>query len=198
MENQLISMIVYPVFVNDCDKIDSKRILRGEEIMLKDKNAKNFIFAVIFLITAVEAYFGYKAYIDYVGIYQVGIFLPLMFQPDAYKTLFIKEKAFHKLRIVIAVLISFILPIIIYFTLPSYTYIEGKMKVEQYFGQNKNISFNYYSMGKNSIPLSNNPKQLFVSNRAYYYEVASEDGNKYFFIVSPLTGELIQLSKRFW
>lgn len=128
----------------------------------------------------------------------MGIFLPLMFQPDVYKTLFTKEKAHYKLRIVIAVLISFILPITIYFTLPSYTYIEGKMKVEQYFGQNKNISFYFYSMGKNSIPLSNNPKQLFVSNRAYYYGVTSEEGNEYFFIVNPLTGELIQLSKRFW
>ncbi|MEG0772048.1 hypothetical protein [Clostridium sp.] len=192
------SMIVYPVFTKACDKIDSKRNLRGEEIMLKDKKAKNFIFIVIILVTAVEAYFGYKVYIDYVGIYQVGIFMPFILQPDVYKTLFIKEKVFYKLRIVIAVLISFILPVTIYFTLPNYTYIEGKLKVEQHFGQNKNISFNYYSMGKNSIPLSNNPKQLFVSNRAYYYEVASEEGIKYFFIVNPLTGELIQLSKRFW
>lgn len=166
--------------------------------MLKNKKQKYIIVAAIILITLLEIYFGYKVFVDYVGVYQVGIFMPFVLQPFVYQALFIKEKSFYKLRIGIVVLISIILPIIIYFTLPNYTYDKGKAMVEQYLGQNENISFNDYSLSKKSIPTVNNPKQLFVSNRVYYYEIISEDSNKSFFIINPLTGELKQLSQSYW
>jgi len=130
------------------------------------------------------------------GIYQVQIFLPLILQPFVYKRIFSKELSYFKLRIITLGLISFLLPIMIYFTLPNYTYNSGKDIVKKHL--NHEISFKDYSFSESSIPITNNPKQLFISNREYYYEITSADNKNYFITVNPLTGELHKLTEAYW
>lgn len=161
-----------------------------------NKIEKSAAIGIIF-ITILEVYFAFKVLNEYKGIYQIEIFIPLLLQPFLYLRLFRKVKSHYKFRITIMVLISLFLPLTIYFTLPNFTYNRGKQIVEQYSGLRKDVLFVDYSFNKNTIPLVNNPKQLFVSNRAYYYEIESTDGKKYF-IVNPITGELKQLSKDYW
>ena len=165
--------------------------------MFKDKKIKNTIIICIALITLLELYFAYKISKDYAGVYQIGIFTPLIFQPLYYKSLFSGQRTYPRLRIIGAVLISFILPLIIYFNLPNYTYYEGKQIVERYVHSSGKLIFIDISNDKDTVPVVNNPKRLFVSNREYYYGIKSTVDNKYF-MVNPLTGKVVQLSKDFW
>jgi hypothetical protein len=167
--------------------------------LFNDKKAItiNIIIICITLISLIELYFAYRIFKDYEGIYQVQIFIPLAFQSFLYKELFKNHKTHFKLRIILTVLISLVLPLLIYFTLPTYTYSGGKQIIKQYVKSNENIVFTDITYGENSVPIVNNPKRLFVDNRAYYYEIKSTGGNKYF-MVNPITGKVTQLSESYW
>lgn len=164
--------------------------------MIINNKVKKVVTTSIILITLLEIYFAYKAVMDYAGVYQVGIFIPLLLQPIFYISLFRIENPFFKTRIILIGLISILLPLIIYITLPNYTYDKGKLIVTQYLNQDKNYIFADLTHDKDTIPVINNPTKLFVSNRVYYYEVTSNDGKKYF-IINPLTGELKELVKSY-
>ena len=165
--------------------------------IFKGKKIKNIIIICITLISLLEMYFAYKVTKEYVGVYNVGIFILLLLQPLYYKALFRKEKTYLQFKFISIILISFILPIIIYFTLPNYTYNEGKQIVEQYVHSSTNLIFIDISKDKDTVPVINSPKQLFVFNREYYYGIKSTGANKYF-MVNPLTGKVVQLSEEFW
>lgn len=165
--------------------------------MSKDKKIERYIIIGIILITLLEMCFAYKVFKYYRGVYEVTIFLPLLMQPFWYLRLFRKEMSYYKTRVVMISLISVLLPMIIYVTLPNYTYDKGKQIVKEHLNQSKNIIFVDLAFGKNTIPIFNNPKQLFISNRAYYYEIISTEGNIYL-MINPIDGELTQLSESYW
>jgi hypothetical protein len=162
--------------------------------IIEDKNVRNIIIICITLLSLLELYFAYRVVSGYAGVYQVGIFIPVMIQPFSYYALLKRQMSYFKLRVVLVVLITLILPSIIYFTLPNYTYNEGKQMVEKHMQSIKNIEFVDISRGKATLPITGNPKRLFVSDRAYYYEIKSTIGNRYF-MVNPITGEVVQLSE---
>jgi hypothetical protein len=162
--------------------------------IFKDKKIVNIIIICITLLSLLELYFAYRVSNEYAGIYQVGIFSPVIFQPFSYNALLRKQMSYFKLRIVGIALISLILPSIIYFTLPNYTYNEGKEMVERYVQPSENIEFIDICKDKDTVHLADNLKRLFVSNKAYYYEIKSNVDNKYF-MVNPITGVAIQLSE---
>lgn len=165
--------------------------------IFKDKKLKNIIIICITLISLLELYFAYKVAREYAGIYQIGLFTPLIFQPLFYKVLFREQKTYLKLRVIGIGLISFILPLIIYSTLPNFTYYEGKQIVKRYVQPSGNLAFIDISKDRDTVPLINSPGRLFVSHRAYYYGIESTLNNKYF-MVNPLTGEVTQLSEDYW
>jgi len=162
--------------------------------LFEDKKVKNIIIICIALLTLLELYFAYRVANEYAGVYQVGIFYPFIVQPFSYNALLRKQISYFKLRIVVIVLISLILPLMIYFTLPSYTYNEGKQMVEQYLHPSENIEFVDNAKNKATIPITGNPKGLFVNDKAYYYEVISTT-NKEYFMVNPISGDVVQLSE---
>lgn len=162
--------------------------------MSKDKRTRKYLIIGITLVTLLEIYFAYRIVIDYRGIYQVAIFIPLVFQPFLYHRLIRKDLSHLKIRIFVLGLVSVLLPLTIYFTLPHYTYDEGKQIIEQYIGHD--TVFTDYPFNRRTVPTSDNG-QLFVNNRAYYYEVVLSDGKKYF-IVDPLTGHPAQLPEAYW
>ena len=152
---------------------------------------------IIYLVSLVELYLAYKVASEYAGVYEIRIFIPLIFQPFFYNALFREDKTYLKFKIIGIGLLSFILPLTIYFTLPNYTYNEGKQMVERYVRASKNTVFIDISSERDTIPLTNNPKRLFISNRAYYYAIKSTVDNKYF-MVNPITGKVMQLSEDYW
>lgn len=158
---------------------------------------KKTIISLIILITLVEMYFAYRVVYDYKGIYPVSMFIPFIFQAFMYWKLINKEINYKKIRIFIMVLISISLPLVIYFTLPNYSYHEGKETVENYLEENTNIEFVDFSIGKDTIPVMNNPKKIFISDREYYYKVILSDEVRYF-MVNPITGRLNELPEGYW
>ncbi|MFL0246171.1 hypothetical protein [Candidatus Clostridium stratigraminis] len=162
-----------------------------------NNKTKKVVITGIIVITLFEIYFAYKIVMNYAGVYQVGIFIPLILQPLFYMWLFRIERPYLKIRITIILAISIFLPLVIYFTLPNYTYNKGKEIVKQNLAQSENYLFTDLTYASDTIPVINNPKQLFVSNRVYYYEVTLKDEKKYF-IINPLTGELKELARSYW
>ena len=164
----------------------------------KNEKTKSIIITCITLITFVELYLAYKISKEYAGVYQIGVFiLPIILQPFVYNSLFRESKAYSKLRIITIGLLSLILPLIIYCTLPGYTYNQGKQTIELYEQTSKNTVFIDIYKNKQTVPLVDNSERLLIYPKAYYYGIKSTVDNKYF-IVSPLTGEIILLSEDFY
>jgi hypothetical protein len=165
--------------------------------IFSNKKVKATIMVFVTLVTLVEVYFAYKITQDCKGIYQVQIFIPLVLQPLYVNRLLKKERAYFKLRILSLLLCSVLLPLVIYSTLPNYTYIEGKEIVQKFIGQDNSHSFTEVSFEKSTVPVIDNPKQAFLSDREYYYEVISKEGSIYF-MVNPVTGRIMKLEKSYW
>lgn len=114
-----------------------------------------------------------------------------------FRLLFREQKTYPKARIVVFALVSVILPLVIYATLPSYTYDEGKKLVEQEVQSTEKIIFVDISKDSDTMLIYNNPKRLFVKDRAYCYEIKAIGENKYF-LVNPIDGQVNQLSEKYW
>lgn len=167
-------------------------------VSYKNKKVKTTIVAFVILITLLEMYLVYKITIEYTGIYKIHYFVPLIsFQIYYCFLLFKKERKYLVIRAFSIGLLTIIIPVIVYITLPNYTYNEGKQNVELYLQSYTDIEFIKIPKSSDTIPTINNPKQLFVSNRLYYYKITLMNKNKYF-VVSPITGEVSELSKAFW
>jgi hypothetical protein len=165
--------------------------------IFNNKKIKAIIIVFVTLVTLVEVYFAYKITQDCKGIYQVQIFVPLVLQPLYVSRLLKKERAYFKLRILALLLCSVLLPLVIYSTLPNYTYIEGKEIIHKFIGQDNSHNFTEVSFAKSTVPVIDNTKQVFVSDREYYYEVTSKEGSIYF-MVNPVTGKVMKLEKSYW
>jgi hypothetical protein len=161
------------------------------------KKSKRIITILIILITLLEMYFAYWVLYHYRGIYQVSIFIPFLLQLIWYRSLSKPENGHRKFKKNSAIVISISLPWLIYFTLPNYTYDEGKRIIINHLEENENLMFSQYPFGQDTIPVINNPKGIFMLNRAYYYKITLPEGDKYF-MVCPITGELRQLSDKYW
>lgn len=166
--------------------------------IFKNKKINNIIIICITLLSLLELYFIYKITMDYRGIYKVSIFFSAFIsQSFSYIRLLKKEIPYPNFRFIIIVLLSLFLPLMTYFTLPNYTYNEGKQIVQRYLQSSGNPIFIDFPKNKDTVPLANNSERLFVSNRAYCYGIKSTINNKYF-MVNPLTGKLVQLSEYYW
>ncbi len=167
---------------------------------LKDKKTKWIIIIFITLITVLEIYFVFKIRKTYKGVYRIAIFVPfIIFQPFLCEKFLKRQKQIlnYKTRIIIMCTIVICLPLTIYLTLPRYTYGEGKQIVKQKMEPSKKEALVDYPFDQCTIDVGNNPKQIFVLNKEYYYKISSTEGNKYY-IVNPLTGKVDQLAQDFW
>ncbi|SHH76547.1 hypothetical protein [Clostridium grantii] len=163
----------------------------------RNKKIKNIVLLIIVLISLLELYFSYKVAKEYAGIYEIGIFLPFIIQPFIYyKLLFKVQKTYFKSRFTVVLLISFTLPLTIFFTLPNFTYNEGKQLIEEYAHSDGHLVFRDISKDEDTKAICNNPSRLFVSDRAYYYEIQLNGKNE-FFLVNPLTGRVEQLLDKY-
>ena len=158
---------------------------------------KKYLLTGITVITLVEAYFNYIALKDYIGIYQSGIFIPLLLQPILYRKLFMSEEkvSLKNWRLLAMATISIALPFVIYFTLPEYTYAEGKEMIES--TREDTVSFMDLETKMRTIPAIGRDSGLLKSNRIYYY-ITDTGTEKNYFVVDPLTGEVQELDQDFY
>ncbi|MDD4844108.1 MAG: hypothetical protein PHU31_07230 [Anaerotignum sp.] len=166
--------------------------------LLHSIKTKYFLIICISLLSLLELYWGFQVGKAYRGSYFVAIFIPFIIQPYWYYiALFRNQKDYLKIRIISIVLISFILPLIIYYTIPNYTYNDGKRFIEQYMNLDRKADFISYSYGESTIPVLNCEKSLLGSNREYYYGVKLDKENKYV-TVNAVSGKVTQLSEGYW
>lgn len=158
---------------------------------------KKYLLTGITIITLVEAYFNYRALKDYIGIYQTGVFIPLLLQPIVYRKLFMSEEkaSLVNWKLLTMGTISIVLPFVIFFTLPDYTYAEGKEKIAS--TREDTVSFMDLETQKRTIPAIGRDPGLLKSNRIYYY-ITDNGTEKNFFVVDPLTGEVQELEQDFY
>jgi len=158
---------------------------------------KKYLLTGITIITLVEAYFNYTALKDYIGIYQTGVFIPLLLQPIVYRKLFMSEEkaSLKNWKLLTMGTISIVLPFVIFFTLPDYTYSEGKEKIAS--TSEDTVSFMDLETQKRTIPAIGRDSGLLKSNRIYYY-ITDNGTEKNFFVVDPLTGEVQELEQDFY
>lgn len=165
--------------------------------MMPKESMKKYILTGITILTLVEAYFYYRTLKDYIGIYQTSIFIPLLLQPILYNKLFMsKEKLTLKnWKLSALLLITLFLPVLIYFTLPGYTYEDGQQLVEE--ALEKNVTFPEQEFQNRTIPAMGRQKGILHSDRIYYY-TAEADGLTSYHVVDPLTGEVQELEEDYF
>lgn len=161
------------------------------------KKIKMWLISGITIITLIELYFSYKVLKDYRGIYPINLSLLFLLQPIYYWRLFNKKLSYFKTRLIGMGVISIILPLVIYFTLPNYTYQEGQQLVIQNIDPSENVKFIDLPSGRDTIPVINDTTPFSKSKRAYYYVISSTEGEKYFAVL-PQTGKVTQLKEKYW
>ncbi|GAA0182174.1 hypothetical protein SH2C18_45990 [Clostridium sediminicola] len=165
---------------------------------MEHKKTKISILVFIALVSLLELKYAYYISREYAGVYEIGISIPLILQPlYYYRLLFKEQKTSLRLRIIVMGSLSVVLPLVIYFTLPNYTYKQGKQIVKEYVQVTGKPIFVDIPRGMDTVTLINNPKRLFVSDRAYCYEIKSTGENKYF-LVNPITGEVYKMKNKYW
>ncbi|WP_304507804.1 hypothetical protein [Anaerotignum sp.] len=162
---------------------------------------KILLLICISTISLLELYWGFQVGTEYRGTYSVAIFIPFIIQPCwYYMVLFRKHRDYSKItkiKIISIVLISFILPLIIYYTIPNYTYNDGKRFVEQYMNLDRKAEFINYSYSESTVPVLNCEKSLLGCSRKYYYGIKLDKENKYV-TVNAVSGKVTQLSEGYW
>lgn len=143
---------------------------------------------LMWLITIIELLLCVCILLSYNGIYKIEIFaIIIIVLPIVYiysnKGNHIKKKI---IKIIILVIVI-ILPLIIVFTLPQYTYNNGQNKIKKEIG---NITFIKLKNKEKSIYFDNNTNRLFIRNRVYFYKT-KEEGN---FIVNPINGDIKKIT----
>lgn len=169
------------------------------EIYKKEKFRLMLLIIIIF-ISIIEIYVLYRLCIDYKWIYQVYSFILLvLLQVIGWYRLMFKNNNVKrlKLRIVIFGLITIFIPVLIMIDVPKYSYQDGKTMIEKSIEIEGTYEFIENSRGKNTIPVINNPKGIFIANRDYYYRL-SDGINNIYFIVNPIDGRVMQLDNAYW
>ncbi len=158
---------------------------------------KKYILTGIIILTLVEAYFYYRALKDYIGIYQTGLFIPLLLQPILYRRFFMNEEKMSpkNWKLIALGTISLVLPLLIYFTLPNYTYSEGKDLVQKL--EPSPLVFLEMDLQFRSIPTTSEGNGFFINNRIYHYKTEVLGIEKYF-VVHPYTGGVQELLEDFY
>lgn len=164
---------------------------------MSKETMKKYFLTGITVITLVEAYFNYIALKDYSGIYQTGIFIPLLLQPIFYRKFFMSEEKVRlkNWRLLAMATVSIVLPFVIFFTLPDYTYAEGKEMIKA--TGTDYVSFMELETQKRTIPAIGRNPGFLKSSRVYYY-ITDTGTEKNYFVVDPLTGEVQELSQDFY
>ncbi|MBO1264401.1 hypothetical protein J3A84_05015 [Proteiniclasticum sp. SCR006] len=165
--------------------------------MIPKESLKKYVLTGITILTLVEAYFYYRALKDYIGVYQASIFIPLLLQPIFYRKLFQsgEKVSLKSWKVLPLIAVSLLLPLLIWYTIPDYTYEEGKALVEA--SMDESAVFPEQEFQSRTIPAMGRQKGILHSNRIYYY-TAEVDGTKSYHVVDPITGDVQELEEDYF
>lgn len=131
----------------------------------------------------------------YKGIFVNGIvllFLVLLFRPFFYKVL-MKKKGKELIRMI--VLVNVIVLFVFYLLLPKYTYNEAKGMIMNAY-KNDSYSFNQFKpYNKNTVLVDDDGSKGLFSTKRFYYFSFTKDGTQIDVMVSPVSGEIVEISK---
>lgn len=164
--------------------------------MKKKNSLKNILNLSIFILLVLEIFYLYKINTDYKGVYQIQYFIPcVIILVVIFIRSIVEEKTLRKNKKIVLLCILVLIPLIIYFTLPNYSYNEGKDIIRKEL-KSTNLEFSK-SQEEYTVPIINNSRFSFVKDKEYYYIINSDSETKYF-KVNPVTGSLDALSSNFW
>ncbi|MGO1370048.1 hypothetical protein [Senegalia sp. (in: firmicutes)] len=163
---------------------------------MEEAKQNKFLFILIVILTLTELYWGYKVYRSYKGVYDIGFFLIFVLQPLWYSFLIVDVRDDHpRWKIIISIILTIILPIILYYSLPNYSYDDGREIIREKFDED--VEFTDYSNSMDTIPVFEKEKNIFINDRTYYYKIYTNGKYKYF-ILNEKTGKLIELEEGYW
>ncbi len=164
--------------------------------MKKKNSLKNILNLSIFILLVLEIFYLYKINTDYKGVYQIQYFIPcVIILVVIFIRSIVEEKTLRKNKKIVLLCILVLIPLIIYFTLPNYSYNEGKDIIRKEL-KSTNLEFSK-SQEEYTVPIINNSRFSFVKDKEYYYIINSDNETKYF-KVNPVTVSLDALSSNFW
>ena len=144
-------------------------------------------------------------YLNYGAVISYGYFITLILMQSFwyFNLTSPKSKIQSSPRFKYSTILMFLLSLLIIISfpaaLPKYTYNHGKTLVYQRY--NPEATCIVYDNNIRTIEVTSFPKgfpkAIFINNRFYYYEVTTDDTNKYL-ILNPLTGETVELEKNFF
>ncbi|MTI65881.1 MAG: hypothetical protein FH753_04685 [Firmicutes bacterium] len=155
----------------------------------------------IIIISICEVLALYKLNVVYKGVHLVSYFgTVIIIQIFCWYRLIFKvdvKKKRYKSSIVFMILITVSTPVLMLVTQPQYSFQDGKVLIKNNIHEKSNYTFIEHPDWKNTIPVTNNLKSIFINNRVYYYRLS--DGVKInYFIVNPISGRVNKLDKGYW
>ena len=156
------------------------------------------------LISIIELLVIAVIFPKYEGIISYGFFIILiLFQPIWYFNLtkinskINSSKKFISVTLTL-VIISISIPILIYTSIPKYTYNDGLTVLKNHLQKDKNNEFLVDNTFKGTITITEFhrkfPKNLLIDNKFYLYLAVSDDNSKNF-ALNPLTGEVLEINE---
>lgn len=166
--------------------------------MLKNKKTANLLIFTITIISILELYAIYTLNMAFKGVYQIGFFVALAIAQPIIFGLLLKNKTTSKFKIGAMVIIALVLPIVVSFTIPDYTYEDGKNILRQSLASNKTSVILTPLPGEYTVPVVENSNHIFIANRVYYYIIKEDNLDKKYFLVNPITGNLQEITEKYW
>ncbi len=161
----------------------------------------SIILSILELLIIFSVFPKYRGVLSYSFFTTLIILQPLWYfnltknNPNAKKTRKLKYAPW------IIIIISILIPISINAALPQYTYNQGKDILENHLNQPNSIRFIVDEAIPVYLPLDDYnqgfPKELFMVDRFYYYEIEIDNNIRYF-AIDPMYGQIIELENSFY
>lgn len=175
--------------------------------IIKNPRAKVPLRAAVVVISIIETIIIFSLFPEYAGVISYSVFstsiliqIFLVFQLTGDKGhKYTNTKL--KFGICFFMVIFIAVPLLIYGAFPKYTYDNGKVILAEYLNEKSDIEFIANDEFIPRLPVTTFhkgfPKVILIDNEFYYYEIKI-DGEKRFFSINPLTGEIFELEKSFY
>lgn len=155
---------------------------------MKEEEKERKLSFLALILCILELLFLFIIHKNYKGIYEIEIFIPALLVLFAFFIrLALRKVSVEKKRFIILFTIILLLPIVLYLSLPKYTYSQAKELINKKLSNKKDSQF--VETESTTIDIANKKKKFFLRQKEYYFAVLI-DGEDKEFRVDPCTGEV--------
>ena len=159
---------------------------------MKRVNLSKHMDILIWIITIIEMLLAILIIKLYSNVYAIeGFILIIIMQPFIYMWIITKEGKNKKILKTVGAIVMILIPLIIIFTLPRYTYNGGKEIVEVYLGE---VEFIKLEKKDKSISIEKDNEYIFLKDKVYKYKV-TKDKKEYEILIDASNGEQVYKKK---